>query len=260
MRTTGAVRRFTDDPLPDDVLERILDNARFAPSGGNRQGMHVIVVRDRQTREALVELTSRVRAATSRRPGNGEGTVESACSPCGFQRAKSWRPPRCPPYRARPLLTPACAGGLRRPHVVAAFDQYLDRIGVDRRRIGVPVRLEHPAGRAQRGLRWRAHHAWRWPRNRASRNCSASRTTTRSPPCCRSASGQAGHQADAQARRGDRHQGAVRRRAVQSRVLADVWIRSATGSHPRSSIMSCPMPGKNSASVRYACAVARTSA
>ena len=52
MRTTGAVRRFTDDPLPDEVLERILDNARFAPSGGNRQGAHVIVVRDRETRRS----------------------------------------------------------------------------------------------------------------------------------------------------------------------------------------------------------------
>src|ERR1700722_12683640 len=57
MRTTAAVREFTDDPLPDDVLERILDNARFAPSGGNRQGAHVIVVRDRATREALAELS-----------------------------------------------------------------------------------------------------------------------------------------------------------------------------------------------------------
>ena len=45
MRTTGAVRRFTDDPLPDDVLGRILDNARFAPSGGNRQGVRVIALR-----------------------------------------------------------------------------------------------------------------------------------------------------------------------------------------------------------------------
>ena len=51
MRTTGAVRRFTDDPLPDEVLERILDNARFAPTGGNRQGARVIVVRDRATRD-----------------------------------------------------------------------------------------------------------------------------------------------------------------------------------------------------------------
>ena len=44
MRTTGAARRFTDDPLPDEVLERILDNARFAPSGGNRQGARVTSV------------------------------------------------------------------------------------------------------------------------------------------------------------------------------------------------------------------------
>ena len=57
MRTTGAVRRFTDDPLPDEVVERILDNARFAPSGGNRQGFRVIVVRDRATREAIVGLS-----------------------------------------------------------------------------------------------------------------------------------------------------------------------------------------------------------
>lgn len=31
MRTTGAVRQFTGDDLPDEVLLRILDNARFAP-------------------------------------------------------------------------------------------------------------------------------------------------------------------------------------------------------------------------------------
>src|SRR2546429_987032 len=40
MRTTGAVREYTDDPLPDEVLERILDNARFSPSGGDRHGTH----------------------------------------------------------------------------------------------------------------------------------------------------------------------------------------------------------------------------
>ena len=56
MRTTHAVREFTGDPLPDEVLHRILDNARFAPSGGNRQGARVIAVRDRATREALSEL------------------------------------------------------------------------------------------------------------------------------------------------------------------------------------------------------------
>lgn len=57
MRTTFAARDFTGDPLPDTTLFRILDNARFAPSGGNRQGWHVIVIRERTTREALAALT-----------------------------------------------------------------------------------------------------------------------------------------------------------------------------------------------------------
>jgi nitroreductase len=56
MRTTFAAREYTDDPLPDDVLWRIFDNARFAPSGGNRQGAHVTVVRDPTVRRRLAEL------------------------------------------------------------------------------------------------------------------------------------------------------------------------------------------------------------
>src|SRR5207247_10285882 len=58
MRTTFAAREFTDDPLPDAALFNILDRARFAPSGGNRQGWRVIVVRERATREALAALTA----------------------------------------------------------------------------------------------------------------------------------------------------------------------------------------------------------
>ena len=50
MRTTFAARDFTDDELPDETLYRILDNARFAPSGGNRQGGRVIVVKDAETK------------------------------------------------------------------------------------------------------------------------------------------------------------------------------------------------------------------
>jgi nitroreductase len=56
MRTTFAAREFTDDPVDDATLYRILDNARFAPSGGNRQGWRVIVIRDRAKRAALVDL------------------------------------------------------------------------------------------------------------------------------------------------------------------------------------------------------------
>lgn len=56
LRTTAAVRDFLPDPVGDDVLARILDTARFAPSGGNRQGWRVVVVQDRAKRVALRDL------------------------------------------------------------------------------------------------------------------------------------------------------------------------------------------------------------
>jgi nitroreductase len=56
LRTTGAIRDFQPEPVPDEVVHRILDNARFAPSGGNRQGWRVVVVKDPATRRALRDL------------------------------------------------------------------------------------------------------------------------------------------------------------------------------------------------------------
>ena len=56
LRTTGAIRAFTGDPVPDEVVARILDNARFAPSGGNAQAWHVVLVKDPATRRALRDL------------------------------------------------------------------------------------------------------------------------------------------------------------------------------------------------------------
>jgi nitroreductase len=56
MRTTFAARDFLDEAVPDAVLHKILDNARFAASGGNRQGWRVVVIRDPQTREDMVPL------------------------------------------------------------------------------------------------------------------------------------------------------------------------------------------------------------
>jgi nitroreductase len=53
LRTTGAVRDFEDREIPDEVLYRILDAARFAPSGGNRQAWRVIVVKDPPVRARL---------------------------------------------------------------------------------------------------------------------------------------------------------------------------------------------------------------
>jgi nitroreductase len=42
--------------VPEEVLVRILDTARFAPSGGNAQGWRVVVVRDTDKKRALRDL------------------------------------------------------------------------------------------------------------------------------------------------------------------------------------------------------------
>jgi len=53
IRTKRAVRRFTGQPLPQDVAERILDAGRRSQSSKNTQPWHFIAVRDRAALEAL---------------------------------------------------------------------------------------------------------------------------------------------------------------------------------------------------------------
>lgn len=128
MRTTGAVRTFTGDPLPDDVLERILEHARFAPTGGNRQGVRVVVVRDPDTRRQLAELSLPGAQRYLAQSSNGE-------SP--------WNPLRAPEVDDATVAgtdgSPMVASLLGAEVLlvvcldlgaVAATDQQLDRIGV----------------------------------------------------------------------------------------------------------------------------------
>jgi len=56
LRTTGTVREFTDEQVPDDVVARVLDTARFAPSGANAQAWHVVLVKDPEVRTRLRDL------------------------------------------------------------------------------------------------------------------------------------------------------------------------------------------------------------
>lgn len=56
LRTTGAVRDFTDQPVDDETVARVLETARFAPSGGNRQGWQVVLVKDPDVRRQVRDL------------------------------------------------------------------------------------------------------------------------------------------------------------------------------------------------------------
>jgi nitroreductase len=56
MSTLRAVRRLRPDPIPEDVLQRVLTAATWAPSGGNHQPWRIIAVRDPHKKQALEDL------------------------------------------------------------------------------------------------------------------------------------------------------------------------------------------------------------
>ena len=63
LRTNPSIRDFSGDPVPDPVVAELLELARFAPSGGNRQPWRVAVVRDRGLRRQLAALCGPVWSA-----------------------------------------------------------------------------------------------------------------------------------------------------------------------------------------------------
>ncbi|MDF1602395.1 nitroreductase family protein [Nocardioides sp. YIM 152315] len=129
MRSTAAVREFTGDPLPDEILHRILDHARFAPSGGNRQGTHVIVVRDRGTRERLAELNAPAvrRYVAQIKAGQSPWNPLEPPRPGPDEIAAT----EVPEHFTGPVLTAAAVLVVCVDlGVVAALDQHLDRVGV----------------------------------------------------------------------------------------------------------------------------------
>src|SRR5690606_30898737 len=52
-RSRRATRHFRPDPVPADLLTRLIDTARWAPSGYNLQPTHFVLVTDPAVRQKL---------------------------------------------------------------------------------------------------------------------------------------------------------------------------------------------------------------
>ena len=129
MRTTFSGRTYTGDPLPDATLYRILDHARFAPSGGNRQGWRVIVVRGPATRQALARLTEPAAKRYIAQVQNGENPWNTIDPPRVDAATIERTPP--PPHLLEPVLKAAVVLVICVDlKVVASTDQDLQRVGV----------------------------------------------------------------------------------------------------------------------------------
>jgi nitroreductase len=129
LRTTFAAREFTADPLPDDVLAKILEHARFAPSGGNRQGWRVVVVREAATKRALADFSAFAGRRYAAQAANGENPWNTIDPPkvdaATIERTQV--PTRLTEsIVTAPVVLVVCVD-LR---VVASIDQNLQRVGI----------------------------------------------------------------------------------------------------------------------------------
>jgi nitroreductase len=70
VRRRRMVRHFTDEPVPREVIERIVETAQHAPSAGFSQGVSYVVVTDPAKRKRIGELC-----------GETEGYVASGFDP-----------------------------------------------------------------------------------------------------------------------------------------------------------------------------------
>ena len=129
MRTTFSAREYTGELVPDEVIHGILDVARFAPSGGNRQGNRVIVVRDQETRDCIARIAERPARIYAAQSAAGESPWNTIVPSRVTARTIEETPPLgilVETYRAASVVL-VFAVDLR---VVASMDKDLSRVGV----------------------------------------------------------------------------------------------------------------------------------
>ena len=59
-----SIRKYSDRPIPDEVLDTVLEAGIHAPSGMNTQGVRLVAVRDPETVACLSKLNAAVMNAT----------------------------------------------------------------------------------------------------------------------------------------------------------------------------------------------------
>jgi nitroreductase len=65
LRTLRAVRDYTSDPIPDDVLSDIIEVARWSGSASNVQGTDIVVVKDAAIKQRMGGLGARPAAGAA---------------------------------------------------------------------------------------------------------------------------------------------------------------------------------------------------
>ncbi len=57
IKTRRSIRKFTDAPVPDEIIDAIIEAGSWAPSGLNNQPWKFAVIRDRELKSEVASLT-----------------------------------------------------------------------------------------------------------------------------------------------------------------------------------------------------------
>ena len=125
MSTLRAVRRLKPDPIPADVLDRVLQAAAWAPTGGNAQPWRIVLVTDAAKKKRLGELYAEQWAIFARGyQANVDGLPEA-------DKAQEQRNLNAGDYLAEHFHeAPAIAIFCFNPKMMAITDIKLDRVSV----------------------------------------------------------------------------------------------------------------------------------
>ena len=77
IKSRRSTRAFAQRPVEQDKLEEVIEAGRYAPSGGNSQSCHLIVVKDRAVLDKLAELVESAFASMEETPGMYSSMVNS---------------------------------------------------------------------------------------------------------------------------------------------------------------------------------------
>jgi nitroreductase len=84
-----SIRRFRPDPIPDEYVDKIIEAARWAPSGFNSQPWEFVVIKDKKLKDDVMKIVRPPRPAGSW----GFSRIEEMCEPWIRPKPQPWLDP-----------------------------------------------------------------------------------------------------------------------------------------------------------------------
>lgn len=124
VRQRRSIRRFKPDTIPDDYVQRIVEVARWAPSGFNMQPWEFVVVKKKELKDSIVQLVNEYWISAAR--------MEAAREP---ELGRPWRP--------------ELQGGAPTEMDYSTAPVYILLLGDTRTRLGLPMAARFDKSRSQ---------------------------------------------------------------------------------------------------------------